>query len=268
MSSTTATDLKRTFAISFDGQSQVSGNVYSDTVNFGGLVATEQGLGVATSYRGLDVDTFPADGILGMAFPEISTTKTLPLVNSLIGQGQMDEAAFSFKFANDGGELFLGGANPDLYTGDFTYLPVTKQEFWTVQADGLEMGGKTVISNFGAVIDTLSTAIVLTKEQAATFMNVTGAKNESSELGAGFLSFPCKKMPSLSLSITLGGVSFPINPGTLNMGLVSQGNENCVAGITIAQNDDPDAIIGLAFLRNVYTKFDAGNSRVGFAHLA
>ena len=90
--------------------------------------AVDQILGVATEYSsGFAVDQFPADGLMGMAFPSLSAYPADPVFQSLVSQNQMDESVFSFKLATSGSELYLGGANSALYTGGFTYTPVTNQ---------------------------------------------------------------------------------------------------------------------------------------------
>jgi hypothetical protein len=90
--------------------------------------AVDQTLGVATEYSSsFVVDQFPPDGLMGLAFQSVSIYNATPVFESIVSEGQTDEPVFSFKLATSGSELYLGGANSTLYTGDFAYTPVTQQ---------------------------------------------------------------------------------------------------------------------------------------------
>ena len=73
------------------------------------------------------MDVFPADGLMGLAFPSISDFNAPPLMHSLIAQQKVNDSSFSFKLAKNGSELFIGGADHALYKGNFTYMNVTEE---------------------------------------------------------------------------------------------------------------------------------------------
>ena len=64
---------------------------------------------------------------MGMAYQSISAYNSPPLFQNLVAQGQVTEPRFAFKLAESGAELYLGGTNPKLYEGLFTYVPVTDE---------------------------------------------------------------------------------------------------------------------------------------------
>lgn len=64
---------------------------------------------------------------MGMAFASISMFRANPVVQTLIAEGQVSDPVFAFKLASSGSELRIGGVNTALYTGSFTYTPVTLQ---------------------------------------------------------------------------------------------------------------------------------------------
>jgi hypothetical protein len=62
---------------------------------------------------------------MGMGFKSISVYGADPVFQTLMSQGEVDSSVFGFKFAPSGSELFVGGTNPDLYIGEFTWVPVS-----------------------------------------------------------------------------------------------------------------------------------------------
>jgi cathepsin D len=62
---------------------------------------------------------------MGMAFQSISQYNAPPLFQTLISEGVVTSQVFGTKFAASGSELFIGGTNSALYTGSFTYIPLT-----------------------------------------------------------------------------------------------------------------------------------------------
>jgi cathepsin D len=105
---------------------------------------------------------FPADGLLGMAFPAISVYGASPLFQSLVTAGAVAQPVFGFHLAPAGAELFVGGTNPALAAGEFTYVPVTREGYWEIALDAVTLGGRNVlpVSPISAIVDTGTTLIV------------------------------------------------------------------------------------------------------------
>ena len=58
----------------------------------------------------------------------------LPPFYNMVKQGLVQDPVFSFYLnrnpdSNVGGEILLGGSDPNYYQGDFTYVPVTRWLF-------------------------------------------------------------------------------------------------------------------------------------------
>ncbi|KAH9041329.1 acid protease [Lactarius pseudohatsudake] len=201
--------------------------------------ATAQRLGAATNYStGFQSSQFPADGLLGMGYESLSSYGASPYSKAF------------FYLAKSGSELYIGGTNQAHYTSTFTYMPVTTQGSF----DGISVYGKTVVRREGAIIDTGTAQVV---GDARGIQAICAQIPGSKDAGHGTWTIPCDS--NTPISITFSGKAFEISA------LVPNLPARAIASVALA----PEFwIIGDVFLQNVYTAFDLGNNRVGFASLA
>ncbi|KAG6375808.1 aspartic peptidase domain-containing protein [Boletus reticuloceps] len=258
-----AVNLHQGFNLSYGDGSTVFGDQYTDTVTIGRFVAKNQTIGAALQYSaGFQADNFAPDGLMGMAFPNISVFYANPIVQTLIAERQLSDPVFAFKLASSGSELSIGGVNQLLYKGNVTYAPVTRQGFWQINVGSLNANGQAISKNISAVVDTGTTLIL---GDAATVHQFYSGLN-ATDVGDGLYTMPCNAMPNVS--ITIQGKLFAISAETFNLGHYDTAGTQCVGAITGAGSLGDIWILGDAFLQNVYSIFDFGKLRVGFADLA
>ncbi|KAH8988005.1 acid protease [Lactarius hatsudake] len=241
------------FVLQYGDGSAVRGTLYTDDVSIGEYVAKNQTFGGATSYA--DGFTYPGwlpDGLLGLGFPSLSGYGAMPLFHSLVAQGILPTNSFGLCPS----ELYIGGTNDQLYKGDFTYVPVTQEGYWQTNIDGIYLGGQKIVGTTNTIIDS-GTAMILgnSKTVQALYDQIPG----SYPIGDGYYSVPCSF--DLEISFQFGASSFTLQP---HLGTRSDDPKVCVGGI-VANDDFSFWILGDVFLENVYTEFDVGNKRIGFA---
>jgi cathepsin D len=64
---------------------------------------------------------------MGMIFQSISDYNAPLLFQTLIFEGVATSQVFGIKLGETGSELFVGGTNSALYTGAFTWVPLTSE---------------------------------------------------------------------------------------------------------------------------------------------
>jgi len=262
--SSSSRDLGKHFTLAFGDGSSVSGEEYTDVVIVADQAANSQTLGAASQYSiGFEISQFPPDGLMGMAFQSIAVFNASPPFQTLVSEGVEREPVFSFKLAASGSELFLGGVNTELFTGKITWVPLTTKGFWQAPFDGISVNGTSVVGKTEAVFDTGSTNIIGDPVRIAKFASIIGAE-AAPGYGDGTYTIPCNF--NTTISVFVGGKEVVISPATFNLGPVPGDSSTCFAGVA----SDPSLIgefwvLGDVFLQNVYTAWDVGKGRIGFA---
>ncbi|KAF9220427.1 acid protease [Gyrodon lividus] len=263
-SSSTSVNLEEPFSTEYGIGDSAFGQQYTDNVTIVGLTATRQTFGVALHYsEGLRQERFTPDGVMGMAFQPISEYHEGPVFQTLVTQGQTDEPVFAFNFADPRPELYLGGTNPDMYTGGFTYTQVTEIGYWRIGMD-VVLNGEVFLRNVDSIIDTGTELIHGLPEDVATFYDAIGGTPRPG--APDVYAFRCDDVPSVSFSFD--GTPFPIPAEFLSIGYDNEDPSKCYGSIIAGYAEIPFWIIGAVFLDHVYTVFDVAKARVGFAMLA
>ncbi|KAJ7584093.1 acid protease [Mycena floridula] len=264
-SSSTAVKKSGTFSIEYGDGSTVSGPVYTDTVTVAGVKATSQYFSPVTTLSSSFAGD-PIDGILGLAFPDISNLGENPFFNTANEDGTVDENVFGFYLASSGSELYLGGTDEDLYSGSIEYHDVdTSTGFWQITGAKAFVGSTTANTGFETIIDSGTTIMYGPPAAVKTFYSkVAGSAVYDS--ANGYYSFPCSSVPSVSFSWG-SGKKWAITAANFNLGQTDTGSSLCVgalAGQDLGLGSNV-WLLGDSFMKNVYSAFDFDNEAVGFA---
>eukprot|EP01060_Flectonema_neradi_P041068 TRINITY_DN95_c0_g1_i1.p1 TRINITY_DN95_c0_g1~~TRINITY_DN95_c0_g1_i1.p1 ORF type:complete len:387 (+),score=90.55 TRINITY_DN95_c0_g1_i1:125-1285(+) len=250
------------------GSGAVQGFCDEDLVTFGGLKSEKQIFAETTAEPGLPWVVGRFDGILGMGWPQISVNGITPVFFNLMNQQKVDAGQFSFWLSatpgKDGGELALGGTDPDKYSGDFNYVPVTKEGYWQIEADSVSIGSTKLRTNFQAVVDSGTSLLAFPMVEAIkinSHLNCTDA-------GIECVFTVCPDFNTLpDLTFVLNGRGYVLTGKDYILQVTSEGQTQCVSGIMGFPGlpEHLGAIMGDVFMRKFYTTFDVSNKRVGFA---
>lgn len=103
----------------------------------------------------------------------------------MVELGLLAEAKFAFYLggvgAKTGGEIDIGGVNPNHYTGELKAAKVIRKAYWEVALSNVKFDGEAIkmpgeSGSGSAAIDTGTSLIVMNKQTAAQLNAKIGAK--------------------------------------------------------------------------------------------
>lgn len=255
-----------TFEIEY-GSGSISGFVSQDTATLGGLVALHQDFGEVTDEKGVSFFASKFDGIMGLAFASISVDKMTPVWYNLVEQGQVSTQQFAFWMSKQlnssyGGELTLGGYNNARFTGDITWVPLSRQTYWEIIMDKMTVGSTSVCSgNCKAIVDSGTSLITGPTESIKTLNKQLGCTTINGEC----IWVKCPNLANLPIvTVTLNGKQFPMK----GKDYVLEINGECISGfmgLDIPAPTGPLYILGDVFISTYYSIFDFANLQIGLA---
>uniref|UniRef100_A0A914H7W8 Peptidase A1 domain-containing protein n=1 Tax=Globodera rostochiensis TaxID=31243 RepID=A0A914H7W8_GLORO len=207
------------------------------------------------------------DGILGMAFAEISETHST-VFDKMVAQHKVQEPVFSFWLNRNstselGGEITFGGTDQRRFVAPINYTPVTRKAYWQFKVDTISSGHGKIACRNGcqAIADTGTTLILGPKNDVEIFQTYIGATPHSH----GKYNVSCERIPDLpDITFHIGGKAYTLEGKDYVWKATSAGQTICFSGLK-GMGGGNGWVLGDVFIGRYYTVFDVGQNRLGFA---
>ncbi|XP_044871269.1 pepsin A-like [Mauremys mutica] len=246
------------------GTGSMTGILGYDTVQVSSIVDTHQIFGLSETEPGSFFYYAPFDGILGLAFPSISSSGATPVFDNMMNEGLVSQDLFSVYLSSDdqsGSFVMFGGIDSSYYSGNLNWIPLSNETYWQITMDSITMNGETIACSGGcqAIIDTGTSLLVGPS---------TGISNIKSYIGAdnGTVRISCSATSSLpNIVFTINGIEFPVPASAY----IIDSSGSCSPGFEgIPTSYGQQWTLGDVFIRQYYVVFDRANNQVGLAPVA
>uniref|UniRef100_A0A8B9CZC9 pepsin A n=1 Tax=Anser brachyrhynchus TaxID=132585 RepID=A0A8B9CZC9_9AVES len=218
------------------GTGSVAGVLAYDTVHVGNIQVSNQAIGLSKKEPGSFLTHHTFDGILGLAFPSIASSGTVPIFDNMMSQGLVDKDLFSIYLSSRTGSfVMLGGMDSSCFSGRLRWIPLSAETYWQIAVDRLLPG---------------------------SYHPPPGPSPAVCYFQSLMLHFPlpykisCRAKKSLpDVVFVIGGTKFPV---PIYLGYCKSGFESIAIPAELW-------ILGEVFLRQYYSVFDRAHRRVGLA---
>ncbi|KAJ8373947.1 hypothetical protein SKAU_G00045270 [Synaphobranchus kaupii] len=253
-----------------------AGSLYAvlgyDTVNVAGITVPSQVFGLSTREPSQPFLYERFDGILGLAYPSISSGQATPVMDNMMQDDLLQANLFAFFLSRNeeqGSELTFGEVDQSKYQGQINWTPVTAETYWQIGIDGFQVNNKETgwcSQGCQAIVDTGTPTLTCPQQFLGKLMSSIGAQQNQ----YGEYMVDCSETQNLpTISLTISGVDFALPPSAYISAYYQSGHQVCTVVITStclpSQNGQPLWILGDVFLREYYSVYDRSNNRVGFA---
>uniref|UniRef100_A0A8B9SGW3 pepsin A n=1 Tax=Anas platyrhynchos TaxID=8839 RepID=A0A8B9SGW3_ANAPL len=206
----------------------------------------------------------PFDGILGLAFPSISSSGATPVFDNMMSQGLVAQDLFSVYLSKDdksGSFVLFGGIDPAYTTNGISWIPLSAETYWQITMERVFVGEKSVACYFScqAIVDTGTSLLAVPTLALRRIYKALGANSEGEVRRAGStgLSGPPCFVPSDGQSQPAAGP--PTAYVIESDGFCSLGFE----GMDTPTEEGELWILGDVFIREYYCDLRQGQQQGG-----
>jgi len=128
------------------GTGKVRGSLAQDTVALGPVRVADQTFGLIGEEDGDVFLSGKFDGILGLSFPELSSSGYTPIFDNIMKQQLLQSNSFSFYYGasgkSDSSSIILGAPNTEFCASPFRWVEISREMYWEVRMDDILLNGK------------------------------------------------------------------------------------------------------------------------------
>uniref|UniRef100_A0A8B9Z406 pepsin A n=1 Tax=Buteo japonicus TaxID=224669 RepID=A0A8B9Z406_9AVES len=245
------------------GTGSMTGVLGYDTVTVAAIDVLNQIFGLAETEPGDFFYYSPFDGILGLAFPSISSSGATPVFDNMMSEGLVAKDLFSVYLSRDGSKgsfVLFGGIDPSYTTNGITWIPLSAETYWQISMDSVSIGGETVACSYGcqAIVDTGTSLLAVPNSALSNLVNALGASSN------GAISCSAvNTLPDVVFQINGNAFSVPPSAYVIEGGARMGGS----GSMNIPTESGELWILGDVFIREYYVIFNRANNMVGLSPL-
>ncbi|KAL2195550.1 aspartic peptidase domain-containing protein [Corynascus similis CBS 632.67] len=256
-----------TWQISYGDGSSSSGNVYTDTVDVGGLTVPSQAVEAATKVSDEFTSDFNNDGLLGLGFSSINTVQ--PVAQKTFfdnAKDKLDAPVFTADLkASAPGHFNFGYIDHGAYTGTITYTSVDSSDgFWAWTSPGYAVGsGSFKSTTIQGIADTGTSLLLLPSSVVSAYYGqVSGARYDSIQ---GGYTLPCSgTVPDFAFGVGDNNTTITVPGDYVRYAATDSTGLTCFGGIQ-ADTGIGFSIYGDVALKAAFVVFDGGKQQLGWA---
>uniref|UniRef100_A0A914DEV1 Peptidase A1 domain-containing protein n=1 Tax=Acrobeloides nanus TaxID=290746 RepID=A0A914DEV1_9BILA len=266
--STTCKSTKRRISIKY-GKGMAKGPIMKDIVCLDGLgvdACTNKNQRFACVTKKTVKGAF--DGILGMAWNSMSVGKIKQPIDQIFrNKSNCPEEVFAFwlnpntEKTTGGGEMSICGIDSTKYTGEITWIPLAKTDYWRIKINSVYFGTQLIGNQTFGIVDTGTSLIAGPPSTIDVILTLVQAKAKKD----GTYKVNCTQKSTFpTLTFYINNNTFDLTPENYIQQFNKKEKQVCLLGI-MSSGPLNMWILGDVFIRPYYTVFDKANKRVGFA---
>lgn len=131
------------FSIKY-GTGKITGEFVKDVVTIAGISVPNQIFGLTYREDGYAFMNVPFEGILGLSFPTISKSNSVPFFDMVMSQKLLSKNIFSLFLSENDNEsnINFGSINKQNMLTNFTFVEVYSKAYWEIDLQDIKIGDK------------------------------------------------------------------------------------------------------------------------------